>query len=72
MKTLDNDNLLHLIVVNKRKGQVIISVKYKDFSKKDPEKFALYFNPFDDSLILKPGFMMLVEGGHPQQAKTRF
>lgn len=66
-KPFDKDKILHLIVIDKRNQKIVISIEYKDFSK-NPEDFAINYNPFDDhngplSAIHKDEFRVLIEGG---------
>ncbi len=63
----DKNNLLHLLVIDKRNQKIIISIKYQDFSK-NPESLAISYNPFDDQngplyVIPKTDFRILIEGG---------
>ncbi len=63
----DADNLLHLIVIDKRNQKILLSIKYRDFGK-DPEALAISYNPYDDydgplRRISKDEYRILIEGG---------
>ncbi|MDF1537381.1 MAG: hypothetical protein P1Q69_00540 [Candidatus Thorarchaeota archaeon] len=67
-KPFDKGKLLHLIVIDKKKQKILISVKYRDFDNKKPEDYAINYNPFDGhngplTVITKDTFRVLIEGG---------